>query len=312
MNEPTATPDSLTLGAFGLAVTLGGANFLGVRVSNVELQPFWGAGLRFGAAALLFIGIAFALRLRWPRGRQLRLTVVYGIFSFALFYALMYWALMQVTAGVATVVMAIVPLMTLLLAGAQRLEKITPRNIAGALLALAGIAWLTFGPEPVVVPLLALAAMIGAAATAGQSIIFGKKVADNHPAMTNAVGMTTGAVLLLVFSALVGEQWALPRETEVILAVTYLVTLGSVGLFVLLLLVIRRWTATATSYMFVLFPVATIALEAVLLGEPVTAQAVTGAVLVMAGVWFGALSPGARQAREALPVPSASPTAGCP
>ncbi len=73
-------------------------------------------------------------------------------------------------------------------------------------------------------------------------------------------------------------------------------TLGSVGLFILVLLVVRRWTVSATSYMFVLFPVVTLALAAWLLDEPITGEAVTGAALVMLGVWFGALSPGARRA----------------
>jgi drug/metabolite transporter (DMT)-like permease len=137
-----------------------------------------------------------------------------------------------------------------------------------------------------------------------ESIIIGKRLSANHPAMTNAVGMTVGASLLLALSALTGEAWALPRETEALVAVVYLVTLGSVGLFVLVLLVVRRWAASATSYMFVLFPVSTMLLELVLLGEPVTAQAATGAAMVMAGVWFGALGPGAR--RAAAPPPEAS------
>ena len=54
-----------------MAVTLGGANFLVVRFNNRELTPFWGAGLRFALAALLFVLIAAALCLRWPRGRAL-------------------------------------------------------------------------------------------------------------------------------------------------------------------------------------------------------------------------------------------------
>ena len=75
------------------------------------------------------------------------------------------------------------------------------------------------------------------------------------------------------------------------MALAYLVTLGSVGLFLALLTVVRRWTASATSYVFVLFPVATLVLEALLLGAPITAPAMAGAALVMAGVWLGALAP---------------------
>jgi drug/metabolite transporter (DMT)-like permease len=302
--EARQSPDGVTLAAFTALVVVGGGNFLAVRLSNLELPPFWGAGLRFGLAAVLFIAIAGGLRLRVPRGRQLALTALYGTLAFAAFYALMYWALVRVTASVATVVLASVPLVTLLLTAAQGLERLRARNAAGALLALAGIAWMTLGPQHVVVPLAALVAMLAAAVCVGQSIIIGKRLSANHPAMTNAVGMTVGASLLLALSALTGESWALPREPEALVAVVYLVTLGSVGLFVLVLLVVRRWTASATSYMFVLFPVSTMMLELVLLGEPVTAQAATGAAMVMAGVWFGALGPGAR--RSAAPPPEAS------
>lgn len=33
-------PDARTLGLFGVAVTLGSANFLAVRLSNLALPPF--------------------------------------------------------------------------------------------------------------------------------------------------------------------------------------------------------------------------------------------------------------------------------
>lgn len=305
MDDPRLTPDALTLGTFAVAVTLGGANFLAVRLSNRELQPFWGAGLRFALASLLFVLITLGLRLRWPRGRQLALTLAYGALNFAVSYALVYWALVRVTAGVAVVVLAVVPLVTLLLAVAQGLERLHLRGVVGALLALAGIAWMTLRPQQVVLPLSALAAIVAAALAIAESIILGKRVAANHPAVTNAVGMMIGAALLLALSAAAGERWVLPRRAEAVWAVGYLVTLGSVGLFVLVLLVVRRWTASATSYMFVLFPVVTLALGAWLADEPVTGEAVTGAVLVMVGVWFGALSPGAR--RLPAPMPAHAP-----
>lgn len=299
-------PDGMTIGMFVLLVTLGAGNFLAVRLSNLELPPFWGAGLRFGIAAATFVLIALVLRLRWPRGRELAITAVYGVLGFAGFYALMYWALTRVTAGVAVVVMAVVPLATLLLAAVQRSERLHPRSALGALLALAGIAWMTFGPQQVSVPLTALAAMLLAALAVAQSIIVSKRLSGHHPVMTNAVAMTVGAVLLLALSVAMDEPWSVP-QAEAVWAVLYLVTFGSVGLFVLVLLVVRRWTASATSYMFVLFPVATLVLEAWILDEPITSQAITGAVLVMFGVWFGALSPGARRRLASTTVPAAGP-----
>jgi drug/metabolite transporter (DMT)-like permease len=306
MDEPNRSPGGFSIVAFALATTLGGANFLAVRFSNRELPPFWGAGLRFTLAAALFVIIALALRLKWPRGRSLALTAAYGLLSFALSYALMYWALVRVTAGIATVVLAVVPLVTLLLAAVQRVERLGSRTVAGSLLALGGILWMTIGAEEVVLPLDGLLAMLAASLVIGESVILGKRVAGNHPAMTNAVGMLVGAPILLAISAIAGEQWSLPRQSEVMWAIGYLVTLGTVGLFVLVLLVIRRWTASATSYMFVLFPVVTMLLGAWLAEEPLTLRGAIGALIVMGGVWFGALAP-VTSRREVAPPGEAAP-----
>lgn len=137
--------------------------------------------------------------------------------------------------------------------------------------------------------------MILAALAVSQSLILGKRLSGNHPVVTNAVAMIAGAVLLLALSAAAGEKWALPREREVALALGYLVLLGTAALFVLILLLVRRWTASAASYMSVLFPVVTMALDALLFAEEVTAGELVGGLAVMTGVWFGALSPAARR-----------------
>ncbi|HSJ28775.1 MAG TPA: EamA family transporter [Acidimicrobiia bacterium] len=293
-----ARPGGATLTAFAMATVLGGGNFIGVRFSNRELDPLWGATLRFALAALLFVTIVLVMRLRWPRGRVLLNTAVYGLLSFGLFYALMYWALVRVTAGVATVVMAMVPLVTLLLAAAHGMERLGSRQVAGAVLAVVGIGWISTGPDELAIPPLALGAMILAIVCVGESVILGKKVSANHPAMTNAVAMATGAVVLATMSAVAGDRWILPQQPEVRWAVGYLVTLGSVGLFVLILLVVRTWSASATSYMFVLFPIVTMLLGAAAGDERLTVRGVTGALVVMAGVWFGALAPRATPAVE--------------
>lgn len=307
MNDSTASPGLHTMTAFAGAVLIGGGNFVAVRLSNQELPPFWGAGLRFSLAAVLFVVISLALRLRWPRGRELRLTAVYGLFTFTLSYALMYWALVRVTAGSTAVVLAAVPLLTPLLASAQRLEPLDRRALAGAAVALVGVAWMTIGPAGLMLPLEGLLAVAIAALTIGQSVILGKRVSANHPAMTNAVGLAVGAPGLLVISMLAGESWSLPRQADVAWSVAYLVLVGSGAMFVLFLLVVRRWTAAATAYAFVLFPVVTMGLGAWLLDEPLTFRGITGATIVMAAVWFGALAPRLRISRSATPVRVSSP-----
>ncbi len=291
MPSAPGRPDPIALLLFVTCVLLGSGNFLAVRFSNLELPPLWGAGLRFGLAASIFVVIALSSRRPWPRGAQLGQTAALGLLNFGLFFALMYWALLHVTAGVATIVTATVPLLTLLLAVTQRLERFRPRALVGGLAALLGIGWMAFSPAALEVPLLPLLALLAASVAVGQSLILGRRVSANPPPVTNAIAMSTGAVVLLLASRAVGEPWALPAVPEARWALLYLVLLGSVGLFVLTLLLVRRWSASATSYAFVVIPVTTLLLEAWLVDVPITGAAVVGAALVMTGVWFGALAP---------------------
>jgi drug/metabolite transporter (DMT)-like permease len=176
------------------------------------------------------------------------------------------------------------------------MEKLRLRNMAGAVIALMGITIMTVGPAGLLVPLSGLAAITIAALAVSESVIIGKKVSVNHPVMTNAIGMPIGAVGLLILSLIVGDQWVLPQQSDVLGAVIYLSIVGSVGLFILILRVMRAWTSSAVSYAFVLFPVTTLLIEAWLLDEPLAIRSIVGAVIVMAGVWLGALARSARTA----------------
>ncbi len=72
-------------------------------------------------------------------------------------------------------------------------------------------------------------------------------------------------------------------------ALGYLVV-ASPFLFMLIVYVIGRWTATGASYQFVLFPIVAVIGGALLLGEEVTSSLLLGAPLVLAGVYIGALA----------------------
>jgi len=72
------------------------------------------------------------------------------------------------------------------------------------------------------------------------------------------------------------------------MSLIYLVLLGTVVLFYLYLRVLSSWTASRTNYAFLLFPVITVTLAALLLGEQVTVALLVGGVIVLVGVWVGA------------------------
>jgi drug/metabolite transporter (DMT)-like permease len=286
-----ADGERVALAAFVVGSILAGGNAVGVRFSNRELEPLWGAGLRFSLAAALLVAVMAALRLALPRGRALTGALLYGALNFGASFAFLYYGLVRVHAGLGQTLLALVPLATLLLAVLQRQERFRVAAGVGSLLALGGVALMSRAPLQEGVPLLSLLALLGGAMCFAQAAVLVRRFPPVHPVTMNAVGMAAAAALLLAGSLVAGEARVLPERSATWAAIGYLVVVGSVLVFVLYLIVLRHWTASRAAYTFVLIPIVTVALSAWLDDEPVRAGLVIGGLLVLAGVYVGALRP---------------------
>jgi drug/metabolite transporter (DMT)-like permease len=282
-----ARSDYLVLFAFVLVVLFGGSNAVAVRFSNLGLPPFWGAAVRFGTAALIFWSIVLLRRISLPRGQALLGATLYGLLSVGASYAFLYWGLLQVQAVLSMVVLAFVPLITLLLALVHGLESFRPRVLVGALLGIVGILLAVGGALGSAMPVSSFLALVAGAVCLSEGAIVFKLFPKGDLVATNALALTTGAALLLVLSFIVGELRPLPTTATTWLALIYLVLFGTVALFYLYLFVLSHWDASATAYSFLLFPVATVVIAAWLAGEVVTPTFVIGGAIVLVGVWLG-------------------------
>jgi len=281
--------DRSTLAAFVLMVVLAGGNAVAVRLSNSSLPPFWGASLRFAAAALVFWVLVIVRGLSLPKGRALQGAIAYGIFSVGLAYAFLYWGLLRSPASLAGAVLAFVPLFTLLFAAAHGLEELRWWGVLGALVATAGVLLGALGGFGGAVHVPSLLALVAGVASLAEATVLFKLFPRSNPLVTNAIAFTAGTPLLAVLSWFAGEAWSLPSSPQGWAAIAYLALIGSVVVFYLYLRVLSRWTASATSYSFLLIPVATVVIAALVLGETITASFVAGAALVLVGVWVGAI-----------------------
>lgn len=284
----TSRPRLIAL-AFLLETILAGANGVAIRFSNRELAPLWGAGLRFTLAAIIIFGIMLALKLPPPRGRLLRGAMLFGLLQFAGAFGFFYVALVQIHAGVGQTLLALVPLATLLLAVAQRQERFSTSAVAGTLLGLAGIALIYFDPGRDPIPPLALILVLASVLCFAQALVLVRRLGTIHPVSLNAVGMVIGALVLLTASILLGEPKISPTRAETWAALAYVVVFGSVIVFLLHVFVAQHWNASRASYVMVTIPLVTIALSSWLDQEPVTAVFLLGGLLVLGGVYIGAL-----------------------
>jgi drug/metabolite transporter (DMT)-like permease len=277
--------------AFISCATLAGGNAVCIRLSNRELDPLWGAGLRFAVAAgLLWIVIAITRR-PVPSGRAFLGACTYGLLNFAGAFALAYYGLVRVPAGTGGVLLALVPLLTLGFAALGRQEQVTRRGVLGGLLAVAGVAVISAETLSTDVPLLSLIALLGSAACFAAAAVVVRGFPDADPFAANAVGMTAAAAGLIAASAIANESLALPERATTWYALAYLVPVGSVVVFALFLYVIQRWSASRATYIDVLIPISTAIAAAWILDEPIGLELVTGGCLIITGTVIGAIQP---------------------
>lgn len=305
-------PDPSTLAAFIGVVLLGGLNAIAVRQTVQEMAPFWGAGLRFVAAGLCMAAIVVLFRRPFPRGRSLVGAMLYGAVGFAASYGFIYPGFRETPAGTGMVLISLTPLLTFGLAIAHRQERFHVQGLLGALIALAGVAIVFAAQLDANVPLTSLVLILLGTLCIAETSVIAKSIPRSDPFGTNAVGMLTGAAILLGLSLLTGESLVLPQQPATWAAVGYLVALGSVAMFALYLYALARWTASAVSYATLLLPFVTISAAAVLTGEQVTTAVLVGGAVILAGVYVGAflkIRPG-RSSASALP--ECLPVDACP
>src|ERR671920_204648 len=302
--------EGLVTAAFAAIAVLVGGNVVGIRFSNRELDPLWGAGLRFALAATVLGAAMAVLRLELPRGRALTGALLFGLLDVGGAFALGYYALVELHAGFGSILLALVPLATLLLAVLQGQERLRVVAVTGTLVALTGVALMSRAPLRDSLPPLSLLAALGSAVCIAQATVLVRRFPPVHPVTMNAVAMTAGAAVLIAGSMLAGESVTVPQRAATWIALGYLVVVGSVVVFVLFLFVLRHWAASRTAYVYVVVPFVTVALSAWLDDEPVGAGLVFGGILVVTGVYVGALRPA--RTPPTLPEPALGPALHSP
>jgi drug/metabolite transporter (DMT)-like permease len=167
---------------------------------------------------------------------------------------------------------------------------------AGSLVALVGVGILAADRIALDIPVEGIALALLAALLLAEGGVIAKMTPDADPIATNAVGMLTGVGLLVPLSLVAGERWVLPAQADTWAAMAYLVLAGSVAVFWLFIFVVRRWTASAVSFEFLLIPLATVPFSAALTGEVVTPIMLVGGAILLLGVYLGgAFAPGLRR-----------------
>jgi drug/metabolite transporter (DMT)-like permease len=261
-----------------------GSTFLAIRIGNEAVPPVWAATIRLVLAAPLLAGLTLATRQPFPRGPALRGALLFGIFNFGFNLSLLYWGERVVPSGIAAVLYATVPLSTALLAAAMGVERLVPRKLGAAALAIVGVAIIFAGELRLDVPLAGLIAVFLAATCGAISGVFLKQAPQPSAIAANAVGAAVGAVVCAVVSLALGEDHGLPTTSAGWWPIAYLTIAGSLGAYVLYTWLVQHWPVTNASMVGVVVPVIAVILGALAKGEQRAPESYLGAAVVLIAV----------------------------
>ncbi|MFG1638757.1 DMT family transporter [Amycolatopsis sp. NPDC049252] len=270
----------------GTLALLWGSGFLWIKLALTGLSPVHLTLIRCALGALTLLALAVAGRQRLPRDRATwgRLLVA-AFFCNAVPFALFGIAERTVDSGVAGVMNATTPLWSVLIGAALGTERLLgAARILGLILGFAGIV-VIFAPWQQSGLLSAGAlSLLGAALSYAIAFAYmARKLPPNGaPMALSAAQLTTATALTAVALPLAGPAPEL--NLTAVLAVTILGVFGTGVTFYLNYRVLTDEGPTAAATVGYLLPVVSVALGALVLGEPLSPRIVGGMVIVLAAV----------------------------
>jgi len=286
MNAPT--PSTLAALVAAGSAAIGGSSAVALRYAVGESDPLTITALRTAIASLCMLAIVLpTTRIRIARG-DLPILAALAAMHFGLYSWLFATALVYVPAGRVTIIMSTQPIVTMLLSTATGRESFTLAKLAGVVMAAAGVglalsndagadhaeAWKGDA-------IMGAANFVAAAYNVSAGIFVRRYPAIVVTSMSLPIGATALTLALLMSGDLSGIA-ALSLGGW--LAVLYLGTIAGALIFFMWLWALERTTPTRVAIMVTINPVSAILLAALLLGEPVTIEAMLGFVAIVAGI----------------------------
>jgi drug/metabolite transporter (DMT)-like permease len=275
-----------------LLAGLWGGSFAFMRVAVPAFGPLWLAFSRVALAFLALFALALARRAVPPLLTHWRDYLVVGVANSALPFALFCFAEQYVGAAIAAILNATSPFFAAAVAAVWLKEPLTLRKLCGMALGLAGVAllvgWSPQAPAGMMLP--ATLACLGAALCYGVASVYVKRRMTSVPSFAIALYSQLAAAAVLapalpfvpgpgpLHPLVVGNALALALASTALAYLLYFRLIATIG------------PARALTVTF-LIPVFGVLWGFLFLGEGVTADTVSGCVLILGGTWLALRAP---------------------
>jgi drug/metabolite transporter (DMT)-like permease len=272
-----------------------GSTWLVIKVGLTYYPPSFSVAIRFIIAGPFFLLLLRLRREQIPwQARHQPFFMTIALLSFVISYGCVYWAEQYITSGLASVIFAVMPLLTGVVARFLIREHLGPLRLVGLILGLAGIGIINSADLSQIHPMAPLAAVVLLAspiAVAFSTVLCKQRSREYSPFALAAFPMIYGgaahAILWLLFERDRVLEWSWPG----VAIVAYLTIFGSILTFGGYYWLLRHIEVGRLNLLAFLTPLVAVTLGVVVADEILTVQMLIGAGIVLVGVALANRSP---------------------
>lgn len=272
------------IGAYALMCAIWGTTWLAIKVGLRGLPPVTGAGVRFVIAAAFLAALGVLAGKRRGSAPPLSLILTLAVALFGGNYALTYYAETGLSSGLVAVLFGTLPFFVFGLGAVMLGERASLATLAGAVLALGGVALISLGGDTHGGAIFA-AATLGASLLSAYANVYLRRHAASDPFATLPPAMLlAGATMTICGLLFERPDWHAALAVSPVLAVLYLAVMGSGVAFYLNHWLLQRLESWVVGLSALVIPIIAVAVGVIFGGESFGEREIVGALLVTAGV----------------------------
>jgi len=237
---------------FTIICLLWGSSWAAVKIGLESVPPLLSLGIRFTVASFILGLIVLWKRLRIPTEKKFwMLVLLMCSTSFTVPFVLIYWAQMQISSGLASVLFATYPFWVALISHfILPKEKITCTRIMGIGIGFLGVFFIfNKGFSEVSLSMLyGMAALIAGAIIQAFGLVFLRRMGEHaHPVTLNFCSMSLSALPLFAASYIFEDYSKMIFNTQTLGAILYLSIFCTVITFVIYFWLVKHVEAVILS-----------------------------------------------------------------
>lgn len=273
-----------------LFVLLWSTGFIGAKYALPYIEPFYLLFIRMLLTLVVFLGLAIVFRAKWPTLRQGGHQVVVGLLIHACYlggvFAAIKW---QMPAGITAIVVGLQPLLTALIGWQWLGERLRSLQWIGLFLGLVGVILILLNgqntgsfelqPQAAVAVLLALVGI-------SVGTLYQKRFGGGVDLLSGSIYQYLATAVAMAILAFVFEERTIQWQSQLLLALGWLVFGLSVSAILLLMFMIREGESARVASYFYLVPPVTVVEAWVLFGEQLSLIQGVAIVVTVLGVYL--------------------------